>query len=287
MLQTDAEYARLSFALASEVNHEAHLNAVNPLYWFITLSGSHRCVDRANGASPIRWNARQLVNKGTAADKAERGCGCGGQRQNLRAPGGIAPGRVYQPLNQEYDPVTDRWRERAPLPRALNHAGATGLNGKIYVVGAFTSEGHGGPWDAAFEYDPATDTWRALAPLKSPRGSVGVTTLGGKIHAIGGRGPDKVTVGNHEVYDPATGKWSELAPLPKARDHLAVVAAGGRIHAIGGRLDGITENVDFHDIYNPATNTWENGSAHANGAKRCCARPLSEHDRGQRWRMPQ
>ena len=72
--------------------------------------------------------------------------------------GGIAPGRVYQPLNQEYDPVTDRWRERAPLPRALNHAGATGLNGKIYVVGGFTAEGHGGPLDAVFEYDPATDT---------------------------------------------------------------------------------------------------------------------------------
>jgi N-acetylneuraminic acid mutarotase len=173
--------------------------------------------------------------------------------------GGIAPGRVYQSLNQEYDPVTDRWRERAPLPRALNHAGATGLNGKIYVVGGFTAEGHGGPLDAVFEYDPATDTWRALAPLKSPRGSVGVTMLGGKIHAIGGRGPDKVTVGTHEVYDPASGKWIELAPLPKARDHLAVVAAGGRIHAIGGRLDGITENVALHDTYNPATNTWETG----------------------------
>ena len=44
--------------------------------------------------------------------------------------GGIAPGRVYQPVNLEYDPVTDRWRERAPLPRALNHAGAAGLNGR-------------------------------------------------------------------------------------------------------------------------------------------------------------
>jgi len=171
--------------------------------------------------------------------------------------GGIAPGRVYQPVNLEYDPMTDRWRERAPLPRALNHAGATGLNGKIYVVGAFTSEGHGGPLDAVFEYDPATDKWRALAPLKTPRGSVGVTVLGGKIHAIGGRGPDKVTVGTHEVYDPASGTWSELAPLPKARDHLAVVAAGGRIHAIGGRLDGFAENVALHDIYNPATNTWQ------------------------------
>jgi N-acetylneuraminic acid mutarotase len=173
--------------------------------------------------------------------------------------GGIAPGRVYQPVNLEYDPATDRWRERAPLPRALNHAGAAGLNGKIYVVGAFTSEGHGGPLDAVFEYDPATDKWRALGPLKTPRGSVGVTVLGGKIHAIGGRGTDKVTVGTHEVYDPAGGTLSELAPLPKARDHLAVVAAGGRIHAIGGRLGSTTENVALHDIYNPATNTWETG----------------------------
>src|SRR4030095_5142384 len=63
--------------------------------------------------------------------------------------GGIAPGRVYQPVNLEYDPVTDRWRERAPLPRALNHAGATGLNGKIYVIGAFTAARHAGPRRAA------------------------------------------------------------------------------------------------------------------------------------------
>jgi len=172
---------------------------------------------------------------------------------NIYVLGGSAADRVFQPLNQAYDPATDRWRQRAPLPYALNHAGATGLNGKIYVVGAFTAAGHSAPTDAVFEYDPATNTWRALAPLKSPRGSVGVTVLGGKIHAIGGRGPDKVTVGSHEVYDPASGTWSELAPLPTARDHLAVVAAGGRI-------DSFTQNVDLHDIYTPATNTWESGA---------------------------
>ena len=30
--------------------------------------------------------------------------------------GGSAADRVFQPLNQEYDPAADRWRERAPLP---------------------------------------------------------------------------------------------------------------------------------------------------------------------------
>ena len=173
----------------------------------------------------------------------------------IYAIGGSTADIVDQRLNQEYDIATDRWRERAPLPQGMTHAAATSLNGKIYVVGAFTASGHGNAVNLVYEYDPATDTWRTLAPLKSPRGSVGVTVLNGKIHAIGGRGVDKVTVTTHEVYDPASGKWTELAPLPKARDHLAVVAGGGRIHAIGGRLDpSPPQNLDQHDIYNPATN---------------------------------
>src|SRR4030095_9763047 len=42
--------------------------------------------------------------------------------------GGIAPGRVYQPLNQEYDPMTDRWREGAPPPRPPHHVAGPWFN---------------------------------------------------------------------------------------------------------------------------------------------------------------
>jgi hypothetical protein len=48
--------------------------------------------------------------------------------------------------------------------------------------------------------------------------------------------------------------------LSTARDHLAVVAANGRIHAIGGRTNSPTQNVDVHEIYNPATNSWTAGA---------------------------
>jgi len=41
---------------------------------------------------------------------------------------------------------------------------------------------------------------------------------------------------------------------------LAVVAANGQIHAIGGRLDTPLQNTAFHDIYNPATNSWQSGA---------------------------
>ena len=41
--------------------------------------------------------------------------------------GGMARGQDSHTLNQEYDPATDRWRERAPMPHALSHPGAAAL----------------------------------------------------------------------------------------------------------------------------------------------------------------
>ena len=80
--------------------------------------------------------------------------------------GGSTADVVDQKLNQEYDVAKDSWRNRAPLPRGMTHAAATSLNGKIYVVGAFTASGHGNAVNLVYEYDPALDAWRTLAPLK-------------------------------------------------------------------------------------------------------------------------
>src|SRR5581483_11569262 len=63
---------------------------------------------------------------------------------------------------EEYDPATNTWRERTPMPTPRNHAAIGVVNGKIYVIG--------GRVGAAFialasdtsvveEYDPATDKW--------------------------------------------------------------------------------------------------------------------------------
>jgi N-acetylneuraminic acid mutarotase len=174
--------------------------------------------------------------------------------------GGQTLGTPASKLNQEYDSATDRWRDRAPLPRGMSHIGAVGFKGKVYAIGGFTNNVHVGALDLALEYDLATDTWRQLAPLSSPRGSVGVAVVDGKIHAIGGRGRNKVTVGTHEVYDPATGKWSKAAPLPTARDHMGVIVMGGRIHVLGGRTADNVDNTNLHEVYDPATNSWQSAA---------------------------
>ena len=171
--------------------------------------------------------------------------------------GGSAKGVGYEiARNEEYDPATDRWRSRAPMPHGLNHIGAAALDGKLYSAGGFTNPGHHDPSDAFFSYDPSTDTWRTLAPLPSRRGAVAVAALDGKIHVLGGR-ENESPLTLHDVYDPATGKWSAAAPLPRARDHMAAITVGGKIHLIGGRQtvdnDGM---IDWHEVYDPASNSW-------------------------------
>jgi len=141
-------------------------------------------------------------------------------------------------VNYEYDPKTDRWRERAPLPIGLSHPGAVGLNGKLYVFGGFTNLVHANAQIVALAYDPATDKWQELAPMSTALGAVAVATVDGKIHAFGGRPRDPLPVDFHEAYDPATNQWSKKAPMPKPRDHHGVAVIDGKIHVVGGRTGG-------------------------------------------------
>src|SRR3954447_7017879 len=139
------------------------------------------------------------------------------------------------------------------MPSGLNHLSATALDGKIYIVGGFTGNGHKGVQASVFEYDVAADTWRTLAPLSSPRGSVAAAALGGKIHAFGGRKNETDVVPTHEVYDPATDKWSAAAPLPKGRDHMTAVAVDGKIHVGGGRFRANHDNTGLQKYFEAAS----------------------------------
>ncbi len=40
-------------------------------------------------------------------------------------------------VNYEYDPATDKWTKKKPMPRPAHHAALAAANGKIYVMGGF------------------------------------------------------------------------------------------------------------------------------------------------------
>ena len=79
--------------------------------------------------------------------------------------GGGHPGQpdygVYDTL-EAYDPLTDSWETKSPMPTARNyHAAAFGGDGKLYAIGGEVyGAGRTGIVYGVIEvYDPHTDTW--------------------------------------------------------------------------------------------------------------------------------
>jgi N-acetylneuraminic acid mutarotase len=167
------------------------------------------------------------------------------------------------PAVEEYDPSTDRWTSKKPLPVGLHHVGIGVAGGHIYVIGGYKQAGLSawGPVATVYAYNPVTDTWTEREPMPSPRGALSVTEHEGKLYAIGGydRNANSAAV---EVYDPVRNSWASLAPLPTPRDHLATATVSGKIYAIGGRLNGdYHRNLSVVEVYDPATNQWKRVAA--------------------------
>jgi hypothetical protein len=156
-----------------------------------------------------------------------------------------------------YNPATDVWTERAPIPTPRADLAVGVINGIIYAVGGTTN------WNdrlATVEaYDPATDSWTTRAPMLKPRSLLGVATVNGKLYAIGGDG--STPGGTVEVFDPATNSWSPRAAMPTRMERPEVSAIDGVIYAAAGyyfQPDPYPESANF-EVYDPSSDIWTAG----------------------------
>ncbi|OFW26994.1 MAG: hypothetical protein A3J28_04175 [Acidobacteria bacterium RIFCSPLOWO2_12_FULL_60_22] len=158
---------------------------------------------------------------------------------------GVYPNRPARATgtNQMYDPATNRWESRSPMPTARNHAFAGVVNGKIYVIGGRV--GHSfisvaSNTDVVEEYDPATDSWGAIkARMPTPRSGGGYTTYGGRIYTAGGELQTPQLLAGFralEAYEPATNTWSILPAMPLPRHGVAAAFVGNRLHLVSGNI---------------------------------------------------
>jgi N-acetylneuraminic acid mutarotase len=188
---------------------------------------------------------------------------------------GLAPGWKPMGLVYAYDPATDTWTKKKPMPLASHHVAFTEYRGKIYAFGGFVLPQSGPsawvPIDNAWEYDPAADSWKALAPMPTRRGSPVAITAGDRLYVIGGAtpGPKDTAVplpglhwslGTVEEYDPATNTWHQRSAMPTPRNHATAGLVNGKIYVIGGRIGaaGITaaSNTNVVEEYDPGTDSW-------------------------------
>jgi len=163
---------------------------------------------------------------------------------------------IWQPVASvyAYDPATDVWTERAPLPTPRGALAVTEFDDKLYAVGGFGENGN----SAAVEiYDPAHDRWLPGAPLPTPRDHLAAVTLDRKIYAIGGRinGDYQRNLAVTEVYDPAMDRWERASPLPTARSGIAAAPLGDRIYVFGG--EGPEGTFRENEAYDPPGRRWQ------------------------------
>ena len=136
----------------------------------------------------------------------------------------------WSSAHEVYDPATNAWSSRAPLPRATSGHGAVAVPRKIYVAG--------GTALALQVYDPATDSWTTDYAAPEARFGGAVAGRGGKIYLIGGTPCCGLPSGTTERFDPATGIWEQVASMPTARTGHGVAVVDGIFYVVGGSSTG-------------------------------------------------
>jgi hypothetical protein len=90
--------------------------------------------------------------------------------------------------HEAYNPATNTWISRAPLPTGRSGGAATVFRGRLHVLGG--EFGPNGTQDTHEAYNPVTNTWSTLAPMLTARHGLGVGAIGDRIYAAsGGRTP--------------------------------------------------------------------------------------------------
>ena len=164
-------------------------------------------------------------------------------------------------LNEVYDPATDTWETKTPMPTPRMWLDANTVNGKIYLIGGFNYTWPYYSLDENEVYDPATDTWTTKTPIPNATEGYASAVVDNKIYVIGGRNHSLVH-SLTQIYDPATDTWSYGASMgadAAAAGATTGVMAPKRIYVIGGKRN--LDPIDLVRVYDPETDTWIRGTS--------------------------
>lgn len=149
-------------------------------------------------------------------------------------------------VNEVYDPSTDTWTTKTPIPNAASYYASAVVNDKIFIISENLTQ----------IYDPATDSWSYGASPPFSVDMAGCATVAGvtpqRIYVIGGR-LSTLEVAYNQVYSPENDSWNIGSPMLTARYGLAVAVANGKVYAMGGfkGMDVSVIKKDTNEQYDP------------------------------------
>lgn len=165
----------------------------------------------------------------------------------------------YYSANNVYDPSTDNWTARTPIPNgvsidsAIVYQNVIAYQNKIYFIGANNTE----------VYDPSTDSWEAKTSM--PTSITGSANLvNGQIYVISGYNYPNANqlMGINEVYNIENDSWTTKTSIPYPVSAYASTVCDNRIYILGGQDPALGNSMDviFTQIYNPLNDSWSMGA---------------------------
>ena len=167
--------------------------------------------------------------------------------------GWVPPSEGPIPTTEVYNPETDTWETKSPIPNPRSHVCASVVGDKIYLLGG-VGVMRGWPYriDVNNIYDPESDTWTTGALMPNYEGfhdpRIASAVVDNKIYMI--------SDSFNQMYDPETDTWSSRTAMPTPIYYFYAGATSGeyapkRIHLLADTN---------HQIYDPETDTWTYGT---------------------------
>jgi N-acetylneuraminic acid mutarotase len=188
------------------------------------------------------------------------------------AYGWTGSNRISGTINfvEEYNPVADTWRSRAPKPTMVSLAPSTIYDSEIYIFGGnyYTEAGDQDVYYRSVEaFKPSTNTWRSVTSIPKNVQLFALATVGDKAYLMGGYLPDEDRMtGDVMTFDFVTGGWDvdSCRPMTDERRRAFSYSAAapvidGKIFLIGGMEGSFDMGVwasNKVDVYDPISNTW-------------------------------
>jgi hypothetical protein len=159
-------------------------------------------------------------------------------------------GQTATTANEVYDPATNTWETKAPMPTTRFSLGATVVGSKIYLLGGYLN--HTG-LTLNEVYDPIKNSWTTEAPI--PQAVAGyVSATDEKIYIIDS--------GSNQIFNPADNTWSQGTSPPLSASSSFANTPWGAVATVGinapKRVYVFTEKTV--EIYNPNLDSWVLGA---------------------------
>ena len=192
------------------------------------------------------WEGKTPIPKGSRAELAASVV-----NGKIYVVGGYFFGAFLVSSNvlEVYDPETDTWTTKTPMPTAVYSCSSAVVDNKIYVIeNSFRS--HVGSLNQI--YDAENDSWsygRSIPVAVAGATAASTTALFApkRIYVIGGGVSSN---SSNQIYTPDNDTWSTGVQLPSARSYLGVAVVSDILYAIGG-INSNNEAINVNEQYTP------------------------------------